>query len=318
MLALQPLTTPLTLLRHLTLRKPSSADRPLHLSAASGLVTAGDYFYMVADDENHLGVFSRYNMEAPGELVRVFDGKLPDGKKERKKVKPDLEALTLLPPQPTYPQGALLAIGSGSKDNRQKAVFLALDADGKTQGEPQIIDFTPLYQALGKTFTDLNIEGAFVKDQHLILLQRGNKGENTYSAIIHTDLSVLQQAIFDNAPLANTALQTITRIDIGEAQGVPLAFTDATLLPNGSWLFTAAAEATKDSYNDGEVVATALGVANSAGQITQLYELEAAYKVEGITATVKGDCVEFYMVTDADDPEIPALLLQGELSGYPF
>lgn len=48
----------LTKLRELTLPMPPQADRPRHLSAASGLVGVGEFLYVVADDENHLGVFS--------------------------------------------------------------------------------------------------------------------------------------------------------------------------------------------------------------------------------------------------------------------
>jgi hypothetical protein len=82
----------LTSLRELDLSTATHEDRKLHLSAASGLVRVGDRFYVVADDENHLGVFSAHDHAAPGELLRVLPGDLPDGKKKRKAAKADFEA----------------------------------------------------------------------------------------------------------------------------------------------------------------------------------------------------------------------------------
>ena len=87
----------LTEIRELDLAAPSAPGRPSHLSAASGLVRVNSLIYVIADDEVHLGVF-RLDSAEPGQLIRLFDGALPDAKAERKKRKPDLEAFTLLPP----------------------------------------------------------------------------------------------------------------------------------------------------------------------------------------------------------------------------
>src|SRR5688572_30525555 len=113
----------LTKLRDLTLSEAPAPGRPLHLSAASGLVCIHSFLYVVADDEHQLGVFRSEHRE-PGSLIRLFDGSLPDAKPDRKKAKPDLEALTLLPSYRDYPQGALLALGSGSRSNRRMGALL--------------------------------------------------------------------------------------------------------------------------------------------------------------------------------------------------
>src|SRR4029453_9088666 len=97
----------LTKIRELNLSAAASAGRPLHLSAASGLVCLNSFIYVVADDELHLGVF-RSTDNSPGNLVGLFPGELPDSEVDRKKQKPDLEALTLLPAFGSYPHGALL------------------------------------------------------------------------------------------------------------------------------------------------------------------------------------------------------------------
>src|SRR5262245_5072720 len=123
----------LTKVRELRLSAPPSAGRPAHLSAASGLARVGSLLYVVADDELHLGIFG-LGSTAPGRLMRIFSGELPAEKSERKAQKPDLEALTVLPPSAEHPRGALLAIASGSKARRRKGALLALDAQGNASG----------------------------------------------------------------------------------------------------------------------------------------------------------------------------------------
>lgn len=101
-------------IRALDLVAAESPGRSAHLSAASGLVRAGKFLYVVADDELHLGVFDAAGAAA-GSLLRLFDGELPESGSKRKKKKPDLEALTLLPPFAAFAHGALFALGSGSR-----------------------------------------------------------------------------------------------------------------------------------------------------------------------------------------------------------
>jgi len=128
----------LTKVRQLDLSATTSG-RPLHLSAASGLVCLNSFNYVVADDELHLGVF-RANSSEPGHLIRLFEGELPACKTDRKKQKADFEALTLLPSYGDYPYGALLAFGSGSRPNRRLGALLGLDAQGAVRGSPQVVD----------------------------------------------------------------------------------------------------------------------------------------------------------------------------------
>jgi hypothetical protein len=114
------------------------ADHPRgqpHLSAASGLVQAGRYLYVVADDEHHLGMLQA-DGEQPVQLLRLLPSDLPQGKEQRKRGKPDLEALALLPPHAAWPNGALLALGSGSRPQRCRAILLTLDAHGGSSASP--------------------------------------------------------------------------------------------------------------------------------------------------------------------------------------
>ena len=158
--------------RLLTLKRAPAPGLHAFLSAASGLVRAGKFLYVIGDDLHHLGAF-RAGSHAPGTLVRLFAGTVSADKKERKKQKPDLESLALLPAFAGYPHGALLALGSGSRRRRRAGAVVALDAHHGVTGTPLLVDLRALYAPLAREFGDLNIEGAFVAGDCLALLQRG-------------------------------------------------------------------------------------------------------------------------------------------------
>ena len=79
----------LTELKTLLLKQSAQPNRPMHLSAASGLVQVGSWLYVVADDELHLAQFSLEG-DSAGDLHRCFEGDLPLDVEERKAAKPDM------------------------------------------------------------------------------------------------------------------------------------------------------------------------------------------------------------------------------------
>ena len=297
------------LVRHLTL-DPAPHPRGLpHLSAASGLVRVHDRFYVVADDELHLGVFSANDrFDQPVELIRVFEGVLPGAPKKRKSAKPDLEALALLPPSPIHPHGALLALGSGSRPTREGGVLLGLDAQGGIAGEPARLDLSPLYAPLHARFADLNIEGAFVADSAFLLLQRGNRS-NGRNACIRYDLNQILRWLMDQQE-QTPAIASLQEVQLGEINGVPLGLTDGAALPGGAWVFSAVAENTHDSYHDGACMGSVIGIVGPDGSVLAQQALHGSPKVEGVAVQVDGASLRLRMVTDADDPAIAAQLLQ--------
>lgn len=299
-------------LRHLRDLHLAAGQHPAgraHLSAASALVRCAGYLYVVADDELHLGVF-RADDDAPGQLLRLLPGELPGAPVERKAAKPDLEALALLPAMPGYAQGALLALGSGSRPNRQQALLLALDELGAVRGAPRLIDLAPLYAALHLQFADLNIEGAFVLGQQLLLLQRGNQGQ-AGNAAVYFAWPAVQAWLLGQAPAPLP--QAVQVMALGELDGVALGFTDGAALADGRWLFSAVAENTTDSYRDGACMGTVLGLVEADGRIRRLASLGAQWKVEGLALQQRGQRLLLNLVTDADDPRIAASLLALEL-----
>ncbi len=281
---------------------------PAFLSAASGLVRVGAHLYVVADDELDLGVFAAAGSR-PGRFHKLFAGKLPDKKKARKKHKPDLEALCLLPPARGHKDGALLLLGSGSRDNRRRAALLPLDADGALVGAPELLDLTPLYRPLEARLEKLNIEGAVVRGPELLLFQRGNKGGP--NAVIRMKLAPTLAALRKGK---GKIAFTVTPHDLGMIDGVPLGFTDASPLPGGAIIFTTVAEATDDAYLDGPCRGSAIGMLDPKGRVTWLKRLKGRGKIEGVHATRQGKQVALLLVSDADDASVPAGLFAAKVS----
>lgn len=282
-----------------------------HLSAASGLVRSGQTLFVVADDELHLGLFkdtvAAGTPPAPGHLLQLLEGDLPRDATQRKNAKPDFETLAHLPPLPGCAGGALLALGSGSKPNRETAVLLALAGPGQLNGRKAIVSLTALYAPLRKRFPDLNLEGAWVASGELHLLQRGNKSD-ARSACIRYDWNVAAPwlaGVLTQPP----AIKSVQVLDLGAVDGVPLSLTDGVPLPGGEWLFSAVAEDTSDSVADGACVASALGVVAADGQVRRLMRLHGAPKVEGIAVQAEGDDWLVTMVTDPDDSAVASQLL---------
>ncbi|MBC8070991.1 MAG: hypothetical protein IAG13_21885 [Deltaproteobacteria bacterium] len=267
----------------------------LGVSAASGLVRVGDELWIVADDELALARYS-FDGHAVGEPLVLFAGELPREPRARKRAKPDLEALVALG------DGDVLALGSGSRKNRDRG---ALVRGGRVHG----VDLEGLYRRLAQDFDRLNVEGASVLGDRLVLLTRrtGRSGGNT---LVHLDLAATRRALATAQPaLGGELVVDIVEVALGEEGGAPYGFTDAT--PDGdALLFTAAAEATDDPYDDGACRGCIIGRADARGRVLTRWSVTPTLKLEGITTF---DDHTVLVVADADDAAIASPLLRARL-----
>lgn len=264
----------------------------LDVSAASGCVAHGGRLHVVADDGLALHVYDLVGR--PVARHRLFDGELPDEPKARKKAKPDLEALALLP------DGSLLALGSGSSERRDRGAWIHLE-HGQT--DVRLVELGSLYERLAREFTELNIEGVAVHGSSLVLAQRGN-GENRENALIHLDLAVAVEGIAGGR-LAAEAITAIHPLALGELDGVPLSITDLAPARDGTLRFAAAAEDTEDPYLDGVCKGSVLGLLADEGRVEAWWPLSHVTKIEGLTELPDGT---YRLVADADDPAVMAPL----------
>jgi hypothetical protein len=245
------------------------------VSAASGLVRRGDRLVVAVDDEAALATF-RLDGKG-GDWVHLSGEPMPLDPAERKAVKPDIEALALLP------DGSVLALGSGSTPARERAWRWS---PGQ---QPAALELASLYAELRDALPDLNIEGAAWTGGQLWLAQRGN-GAGGANALVRADVG--RGRVLEVVPVA-----------LGEVGGVALTLSDLDPLPDGRLAFSASAEDVASTYHDGEVAGAALGVLDPrTGEVERLELLPEPLKVEGLC----GDL----LVADADDDAHPAPLLR--------
>jgi hypothetical protein len=293
-------------LRDLDVEEPSDAGRPAHLSAASGVVRRATYVYVIGDDELHLGVFD-ISSGRPGHLQRVLEGELPDGHEERSKDKPDLEALTLLPPFEGNPYGALLGLGSGSGPRRDRGFVCALGADGGLADEPREISLEPVYSLLREHVAELNVEGAATMGDRLWLLQRGNS-EVGSNLVAELSLDEVMRSLRDDLTIDAHELEGVRGYDLGEIEGVELTFSDATPIAERLLVFTASAEA-----EDGTIRGSVVGTLDLDGSVRRLRTIDRRWKVEGVHAAIDTGVLDFTFVCDQDDPDAPSPLLSATM-----
>jgi hypothetical protein len=116
-------------------------------------------------------------------------------------------------------------------------------------------------------------------------------------------------AIAVGRPPPSSAVQDVTDYELGKIDGVPLGFTDGATMRGGAITFTAVAEETGDAYVDGQCAGSAIGIIGGNDTLRALWPLTPPLKVEGIAVMETDREVALRVVTDADDPTIPAQLL---------
>ena len=266
--------------------------RTLDVSAASGLVLRDGLFHVVADDENALFVFAS---DGDSRSIALLPGDLPDAHAQRKARKADFEILVDLPGH------GLLALGSGSRPTRERAVLLAHDE------AVRVIDTSAMCAMLRASFPELNLEGAAVLGDEFVLLQRGNRSDRR-NALVHLALRDLPQA-FASRRFAPGRAPRIVDIALGSDGDVPWSCTDLAVLADGDLLASIVLEDTCDAYEDGACLGSGLARIAADGSLRWQQRLDTPGKVEGIA--VDGDSV--WLVTDADDRAVSAQLLRARL-----
>lgn len=296
------------------------AGRPhAHVRAASALARFGDRYVIAQDDVDALVLLDleRPNAGASlpfaGATARTFEG--ADGKR----TKPDLEASCVLDTS----EGELyVAFGSGSTRARERLVL----GRGLAGPSPslELFDASSLYAHLRArrdfSGSELNVEGAVFVGSGVWLFQRGNGARDgeyePVSAVGRISARDLVAYVAGGAP---PELTSVERYDLGDAGGVSLGFTDAARTAGGAVAFVACAEDSSSSYDDGAVTEVALGHFDARGNafLTRVLAPDGSplvEKAEGLAFGPSGSR-RAYLVTDRDDPSVPASMCVLALDG---
>jgi hypothetical protein len=272
---------------------------------AASAVTAYEGGWLVVQDDATHGAWWRGDSITRVRVFPAVEGHDVFSSAEGSKhLKPDLEAGCPVP-------GGVLLLGSGSTPQRMRAALL------RGPDEPvAVADLTPVYDAvraaMGLDPALLNLEGACVAGESLRWYHRGAADVPSMSVDLPLDALLACFGAVEGA-LVEVPVTGLRTYDLGKADGVALAITDAMALDDGTVLVSAAAEDTPDPYDDGPVVASALALLDDEGirALTQLPEVGGeVLKVEGLAPRdVHPDRLEVLAVVDVDDPETPSTAL---------
>lgn len=286
------------------------SESDLGVKAASGLVKVENTFYVISDDEVSLAEF-KFEGDTQANYIKLLEKELPRDPAERKRQKPDWESLAQL--EIAQDKRILLAVPSGSTENRMTGAFVHLDKAGivDKNSNPVTIDFSEIYKSLKAKLTDLNIEGACVFNNRLKLFQRGN-GAAGKNAIIDIDLAGFCNDLENAVSVKAQHVLAVTEYDLGHLDGHKLDFTDACAVNDKVW-FLAVAEDSRSTYEDGQYYGAIIGCLDSSGKEIARYEIDCATKPEGLWVDVESHRLCFYVVTDADSSTIFASVYFGKL-----
>jgi hypothetical protein len=288
--------------------RPLRFDDGTPVTAASGIAPLGDG-WLIAQDDATFAAWRRGDSVVPVRLLPPVEGH--DRFSEAagtKRLKPDLEAAC---PVEVDGAPAVLLLGSGSTPRRMRGVLVRL-TDGGPVAEAG--DLAPLYasvaQQLGLPPEHLNLEGASRREATISWFNRGNLAAGVRSGSVDVPLDALVGALLGRVQAAAVPLGPPRSYDLGEAEGVGLAVTDAIALPDGRVLLSAAAEDTPNAVDDGPVVATALALIDGEQvlAVAPIPEVDGRVpKIEGLALRTSGaDEIHLLAVVDADDPARPS------------
>jgi hypothetical protein len=285
---------------------------PSHIRSASAIRRFGGGLVIVQDDVNAFAVgqdartLRAVLLPAHASGQRVFDDTLGN-----KHLKLDLEACV------TFPDGRLVAFGSGSLPAREHlVVWNGRDA-------PALVSAAPLYRALRAAVPQgearLNVEGAVVDRGALRLFHRGNDtardGSAPVNAIVGVDAAEVMRWLDGAAPTPRVT--HVATYDLGHAAGVPYGFTDAVALDGGGIVVLACAERSSSALTDGAVLGCRTGLLDDGGltmvDVRGAGGARTLLKLEGIERRPASS--GFDVVVDSDSPAAPACLGRLEVPG---
>jgi len=301
--------------------------RPRHVRAGSGLNWVAGKLAVLQDDALFIGLVDPVSgavtsIALPPDAAghRLYHGK------QGKARKPDFECSVVYR---DAGEDVLVAFGSGSTTSRERvAVVRSAGAWTERQHNVSTVPAPAFYTGLREdeafSGSELNIEGSvLVGGTRLVLFQRGNGAPRGELAPVNSTCEISWLALWGYLNAAGRAdpprPQVIVNYDLGSIGKVKLTFTDATSTPApGVILYVAGAEDSPNTYLDGEVVGTGLGViSGDSVQWGHLFDEQGEClkeKVEGI-AVQPTFPDRAYICIDPDDASRPTELCEIELRG---
>lgn len=293
-----PASAPVRALEDPSLAALVVASHPLPaVTGGSALLEVDGRLLAIHDDAFRVSWIDRISFAVTPLLL------VGDGAALAKPDKPDFESAV------RTPDGAVHVLGSGSAAKR--CIVARIDRGNAVTLRHRAALYDSIQKALASGERP-NVEGAIVFDERLRLFNRA--AGRTPNASVDLPLAVLHGG--------EPRVLALQLFELGTLEGVRLGFTDVALLPDGRSVFLAAAEDAPDAIADGPVSGSVVGLlepsaSGGGARWTRLLGNDgrpSPYKVEGVA--IDRDARGGWLLTDSDDPRVPAMLLRVELRGF--
>lgn len=277
----------------------------INLPSGSGITKAGAHFYAIGDDAPYL--YQLNNEFQIGAQFVLIDTAGYKGGKIPKKQKPDFEALEYLGLE------GILVLGSGSKSPQRDRIVL-IDPTGvgaiETPNAAPFFDYLRNHPAMEGAA--LNIEAVAL---HQEILWVGNRGKNLFFGF---DAVALIAALRANTQIP--AAQVIA-LNLPSIAGIAAGLSGAVAMPHQNKLiFTASVEGTDDTYNDGAILGSFVGVLDLDAQevvTVRVPETAVPLKIESVAidSLINSNEAEILMLTD-DDYSLDSKVIKAKLRWF--
>ncbi len=271
------------------------------IPSASGIVKVKDHFYVIGDDSPYLFCIDG-NFNLVSKTLIYSSEKSKDGI-IAKIDKPDFEAMEMVS------ETEMLVFGSGSKSpERDVCVWVKIGEESIDFKQYDISEFYAYLKNLdAMKGHELDIEGLAVYSDMLFLLNRARNFIFTFP------LNDFMEYCKGNStfPIPKTQYFELPKIE-----GLQSGFSGATFLGN-NLLFTSSVEDSTNSYEDGDILGSFLGVLNyengefaSDPYVTKIPNPGFPLKVESVILDEIISDSEIHVVVVTDNDGEPSQILR--------
>ena len=222
-----------------------SCEELTGIPSASGIVKAGEEYFVVGDDSPFLFCLDK-NFKQTG-VTRIYSADKVEGERIAKKHKPDFEAMEMVN------DNEFAIFGSGSK-SPERDYFVRVLTGQPFEVKTHLITkfYTHLKNLEILKGTELNIEAAAEYKGTFFLFNRKK------NLVISFNYSDFIDHVENDSPIPEIS---VTEVKLPGRNGIEAGFSGATAFPHKPILiFTASVEDTDNAYDDGEILGSFIGL----------------------------------------------------------
>ncbi len=280
-------------------------QRELDIPSTSGIVKSGNNYYAIGDNSPFLFLLNEDFKVVSKSPIHSFEHLT--GEVIAKKLKPDFEAMEMIS------ENEIIVFGSGSYSSARDKFLMITIGDSISVKEYNITTFYENLKSLPILENhELNIEAIAFLQGELYLF---NRGRNVIFTFVYNELLAFFEGRI-SFPVPESTLFELPFIN-----GIEAGFSGASaFLGSARLLFTASVENTPNTYDDGEVLGSFVGIIdiadNAVANVYRVVEIpDPSLKVESVTIhkEISNHTTNIVLVTDSDGGKSMVLTARLEL-----